>query len=356
MSKGHDEKAQLEHDGSKDRDDVGSFKKGRGLLNVPSRSSSQQNQASSAATGLSGATANEHRDSIGGHSKESKSSRLGRRRNGSASSNRSGAATGPPGTSGASQTNSAAGASQRRKKGGLLALLGCCGVPGNANALDGGEAPLPSHKLDRIPQRPLTSSRRTITPSEQTTASKTQLQEKEKETQSQPQPQPQTSPAQDLSKPSQSISTPTYDQPTTGDRATDTRQAAAGASGPSITINPPFAERREREQATEAVTSQDVDGDVDMTDADPSAAPLPPLEAAYPADEQISKPMPPPPPGPIPIASAPPATQTETSIGSEEGEPQKSLLPPIEPRLKGRKCLVLDLDETLVHSSFKVSI
>merc|ERR1712129_481801 len=29
------------------------------------------------------------------------------------------------------------------------------------------------------------------------------------------------------------------------------------------------------------------------------------------------------------------------------------LLPPLEPRFKGKKCLVLDLDETLVHSSFK---
>lgn len=31
------------------------------------------------------------------------------------------------------------------------------------------------------------------------------------------------------------------------------------------------------------------------------------------------------------------------------------LLPPLDPSLQGKKCLVLDLDETLVHSSFKVS-
>lgn len=31
----------------------------------------------------------------------------------------------------------------------------------------------------------------------------------------------------------------------------------------------------------------------------------------------------------------------------------RTLLPPVEPGLNGRKCLVLDLDETLVHSSFK---
>lgn len=35
-------------------------------------------------------------------------------------------------------------------------------------------------------------------------------------------------------------------------------------------------------------------------------------------------------------------------------EKQQWLLPPIAPRFEGKKCLVLDLDETLVHSSFKV--
>ncbi|KAK2800412.1 hypothetical protein FQN51_006138 [Onygenales sp. PD_10] len=35
-------------------------------------------------------------------------------------------------------------------------------------------------------------------------------------------------------------------------------------------------------------------------------------------------------------------------------EKQQWLLPPIQPHLQSRKCLVLDLDETLVHSSFKV--
>lgn len=38
---------------------------------------------------------------------------------------------------------------------------------------------------------------------------------------------------------------------------------------------------------------------------------------------------------------------------SKDGVP-RPLLPPISPQHAGRKCLVLDLDETLVHSSFKV--
>lgn len=35
------------------------------------------------------------------------------------------------------------------------------------------------------------------------------------------------------------------------------------------------------------------------------------------------------------------------------GDPGGNLLPPMKPEHKGKKCLVLDLDETLVHSSFK---
>ena len=34
---------------------------------------------------------------------------------------------------------------------------------------------------------------------------------------------------------------------------------------------------------------------------------------------------------------------------------KNSLLPPIRPSDSGKKCLIIDLDETLVHSSFKVS-
>ena len=34
---------------------------------------------------------------------------------------------------------------------------------------------------------------------------------------------------------------------------------------------------------------------------------------------------------------------------------EKYLLPPVRPSDMGRKCLIIDLDETLVHSSFKVN-
>ena len=60
--------------------------------------------------------------------------------------------------------------------------------------------------------------------------------------------------------------------------------------------------------------------------------------------QPVSLPHPPPPPPPPPL-SAP---------GKQGG--QQWLLPAPQPHLQNRKCLVLDLDETLVHSSFKVHL
>nr|OQO23522.1 hypothetical protein B0A51_09515 [Rachicladosporium sp. CCFEE 5018] len=51
---------------------------------------------------------------------------------------------------------------------------------------------------------------------------------------------------------------------------------------------------------------------------------------------------------------APIAPSTHESQVSTPDQSQRWLLPAIKPELRGRKCLVLDLDETLVHSSFKI--
>lgn len=69
--------------------------------------------------------------------------------------------------------------------------------------------------------------------------------------------------------------------------------------------------------------------------------------------------------GQLPISLPPPpprATQNPVAVGigrsqSNAAAPTERppwLLPPLQPRFQGKKCLVLDLDETLVHSSFKV--
>jgi len=125
------------------------------------------------------------------------------------------------------------------------------------------------------------------------------------------------------------------------------------------------------------------DEDIEMRDADQHGGPSVPLtvtEAAVAgggalameeahrrheesrkssAASEAEKSIPPPPPG------APPKTeQQELTAGHDStvhsqstsirDETQKWLLPPLRQEHRGRKCLVLDLDETLVHSSFKV--
>lgn len=355
MSKGIEEKPQADYDGSKEKtslaqDDGSSSKKGRGLLHVPSRSSSQKNQSSPTSTGLSGVTASESRESLGGHSKGSKNSMLGRQRNGSASSHRSGAGTGPASTPGSTQPNSPAGAPQKRKKGGLLSMLGCCVVPDHGNALEGGEEALPSHKLDRIPPRPLTSSRRTGTPSEQTTGSKSQLPEKEKEKD----PQTQAVPTPEQSKTKRASGSAVQDQSNAGEHESDSKQTTlVGATGPSITVNPPVSEKQEKvEPSADASAAKDTDGDVAMPDADPPARVKQPVAAP---EEQEQNTVTSPPSAPVEAPTPPAAVPEEKAVAVTESTPeQKFLLPPIEPHMKGRKCLVLDLDETLVHSSFKV--
>lgn len=330
-------------------EEASSSKKGRGLLRVPSRSSSHKAQ-SSPTSGLSGLTASESRDSIGRRSKDSTNSMAGRRRNGSASSQQSGAAAAANNTPGSTQPNSPAGAPQKRKKGGLLAMLGCCVMPDHGNALEGGEEP--PHKLDKIPQRQLTSSRRTMTPSGQTTGSKTQLPEEEKDTQS----QATSSQDKEKEKAGKRASGPAAPEPPAAtESASDSKQTTlVGASGPSITVNPPTAETEAKDVAmTDAPAApKDEDEDVAMPEADaaPAAVPVP-----APAEEETQKSVPPPPPVPA-AAPSPPATEVKTpeAVAAEQASQPKALLPPIEPHMKGRKCLVLDLDETLVHSSFKV--
>lgn len=79
---------------------------------------------------------------------------------------------------------------------------------------------------------------------------------------------------------------------------------------------------------------------------DHPATPTPPSDTNMPLQEEEAAVL------PINIPPPPPLGP-EVQVAPHE-RPVK-LLPPVLPHLRGRKCLVLDLDETLVHSSFKVS-
>ncbi|KAK5208076.1 hypothetical protein LTR47_002150 [Exophiala xenobiotica] len=95
--------------------------------------------------------------------------------------------------------------------------------------------------------------------------------------------------------------------------------------------------------------------DVEMEEAPPAVPEIegePIDEPVQPAELQPQVPLPPPPP----LAKRQEQIITKEVPPVPEAAPEKQtwLLPPAQPPLKGRKCLILDLDETLVHSSFKI--
>ena len=338
-------------------------KKNRGLLHVPSRSSSHKIQPSPTSTGLSGATVSDPRDSISGRSKESKGSILGRRRNGSASSSKmsitqQGPAAGPAGN--INPTTSHAATSKQPKKKGIFSFL-CCGTPDSTNKSDPNDATAPPNKVTKIPsERPTTASRPEQAPFRQPN-------NVPPPTQNEKQPVQQDEPAQDREK-SASLdsgrqngemnrsSADARDQPLPElPKEAESSASQAGRSNPSVVVQAP--RRTTSTNASSLVSSQgprDSDGDIKVKESDP----VPNEEAAGPgpgpADERgepankAAMPSPPPVPQPVPSEQVAAPEPTE--------QKQQWLLPPITPRFQGKKCLVLDLDETLVHSSFKVCL
>ena len=86
----------------------------------------------------------------------------------------------------------------------------------------------------------------------------------------------------------------------------------------------------------------------------PAPAPPPAEPEPEPAKNDPTPPLPPPPP--IDQRRTDVVSQGGRGLAHAPGEGPKWLLPPLRPEFQGKKCLVLDLDETLVHSSFKVSL
>ncbi|KAM4058061.1 NLI interacting factor-like phosphatase domain-containing protein [Hirsutella rhossiliensis] len=321
-------------------EDAGTSKGDRKLLKVPSRSSSQQrNQSSAASTGLSGATVTDHRNSISGRSKESKGSFAGRQRNGSASSRRSGRDSEQGNTFRNSQPSSPSTSEQKKRKkrgGGLLMLFGCCVVPDAANAVDDGE-PENVQKVEKLPARPATAKSR-------------------------PQAAQDPAPAKLLDEKElhQNVATPANNDDNEASGSGENQvpvpehqdEEPKQSTPPAVTVDPPKPDLEEiSNEPRESDKSDSGDEDVSMPDAPPQDPQAVPAAAQTDEPQQRTIPPPPPPPGPGPAAVAPlPVSEP----GPAAHEAQKWLLPPVAVEHKGRKCLVLDLDETLVHSSFKI--
>ena len=341
-------------------------KKHRGLLHVPSRSSSHKIQPSPTTTGLSGATAGDPRDSLGGRSKESKGSILGRRRNGSATSSKMSITppeptTGPAGTTNPTISNTTK--AEQPKKKGLLSFL-CCGVPDTADNSDLNTSAPPANKIRKVPSnRPITASRPDQSTITQQNSNPTQpFSEKEalKQdalTEAEPAPATNEAASQEIGKKTNSgsdviiangeLNRPSGDArdqplPELPKEAEASNTVQAGPSNPAVLIQAPHVPDPPVPEA-----EKDAEGDVKMD----ASEPVPAEKEELPVAQTEEKPTLPPPP-PVPEPQAP----SQNAIAPPEATEQKQtwLLPPIAPRFKGKKCLVLDLDETLVHSSFKV--
>ncbi|KAJ5758139.1 uncharacterized protein N7511_006833 [Penicillium nucicola] len=161
-------------------------------------------------------------------------------------------------------------------------------------------------------------------------------------------------------------STVSADQPGEEERNFKATATGAQSEGPSAAVESEASGQNNKPEASTPVESADANGSVDESkpkdstqDLDaqtksieepaPSTTPKKSLdedqsENVNQADIVTQAPMVLPPPPPVP---APPARAV-----SDDG--MRPLLPAPLPHLSGRKCLVLDLDETLVHSSFKV--
>lgn len=329
--------------------------KDRGLLHVPSRQSSQKGiQPSPTSTGLSGATVSGPAESIERPSRESKPSFTGRRRNGSAaSSNRSltspGTMISQAGHLGPSEAKGTFGTRRIKKRSSFLSFLNCCGIPDDANSTE--DTRLPTKKINNVDSlaRPTTSSKPGAAPV--------------------PAPLPAPIREKEVAGPSSAKvaaessqqTAPEAAAPQEPDSASLSNPAASEASGgnpppptvsvetPSDPINPNDTatpgQQLEEEGEKEAVVIK-MPGE---SRARPGMAlPLPEIGSAA-VDTQI---LPPPPPPRAEVENNQENRRNTTADPVEDK--QQWLLPPIAPRFKGKKCLVLDLDETLVHSSFKI--
>lgn len=354
-------------------------KKNRDLLQVPSRSSSNKIQPSPTSTGLSGATASEGRESIGGRSKESKGSFLGRRRNGSTTSSKMSIKSPghPTGASGPSQpaVPDAPSVRQPRKKKSFLSLL-CCGTPDHANSLEPNYAPVPANKVSKFSlSRPATAKQPDQSKmGQQNSVAAAPQTEKEPLQQSQKLPEVDAgnekhdmTGAQETTNATASTSDadgelnrsvgnsrdqPLPDLPTVVETE-PAEPAQPETTNPTVSVDGPA-----QTEATVGTVPPSGDlgqqdgGDEKMVNLDPGTAEDEEAPLPLPKDEPVTNQQILPPPPPVPQIPTP---EEVIPVDSME-QKQQWLLPPIAPRFKGKKCLVLDLDETLVHSSFKVSL
>lgn len=135
---------------------------------------------------------------------------------------------------------------------------------------------------------------------------------------------------------------------------TSTISTAENTGKPDVNIIAATPIEPEHPRKGHDVDSADT-SDVDMDEAPPAVPEVgtePVDEPIQPAELQPQVPLPPPPP--LSKRQEQVTTNEVPPVPDAALEKQTWLLPPVKAHLKDRKCLILDLDETLVHSSFKI--
>lgn len=348
---------------SRDVDSEGRPRRKRSNLQLPGSSSARTDEdLPSANTGLSGDTVQGSSNSIKLGSKSSKRSLTGKRRAASnASTKRNNMSEKQQHAAGTPQSGSPTTLTSppKQKKGGFLSFI-CCG----SKAVGDDDESFANKPVKTKPERTEVPGKPDASMAESSTADE-QMNEKTEGAQEGP-----STSGDGTQQPTIAMGrTPSNrdkPQPPLPGQTGRLDTSAAAVGGPSIAVEAPTPISAADEQIIHDRTPRQeaIDTDIEMTDAG-ATVPIAANEVQVAEDDQPSTveplhkgasqvkiDLPPPPPLAERQAQVTPPKSPEPLVG--QAEPQKWLLGPPRPEHKGRKCLILDLDETLVHSSFKV--